>query len=370
MQGLRHAGWRSVSVTTALLTITMVGGQSISPAHVHGAVRADEGVHPVAGLTRPGTPITRRATTERRTATVAERAALAADQVPWRTVAFRIQDLTPATRYEFRDRHLTATWPPSRIHDRYGVPMRIIGGYRRYHPVGLSMLGLKYLSRYRAAGNRLFLDRAQRVAAGLVRIGVSARGGIWFPYRFTWTMHGRADLVNRPPWYSGMAQGLALSFFVRLYEVTGDDAYRVLADRTWASVRNLGRKSDPWVSRIDSGRYLWIEEYPQELDRTFNGHVFALIGVYDYYKLTKDRSLYAPARNTGVLALLRGGLTTIKAYASTFRDPGTISGYCLAHDYPSPKYHRIHIWQLRHLERMTGDRWFGRMADLYQADYR
>ena len=32
---------------------------------------------------------------------------------------------------------------------RYGVPMRIIDGYRRYHPVGLTRLGLKYLSRYR-----------------------------------------------------------------------------------------------------------------------------------------------------------------------------------------------------------------------------
>jgi hypothetical protein len=288
--------------------------------------------------------------------------------VPWRTTQFTIRTLAPDKRFELRDGSVTTRWPPTSVHDRYGVPMRIINGIRRYHPVGLASLGLKYLARYRITAEPLYLDRAQRIASGLKRIGVDARGAIWFPYRFTFTMHGDPHLVNRPPWYSGMAQGLALALFVRLWELTGSDAYRSLADRTYNSLRNLGRASNPWVSWIDGNRYVWIEEYPQQLDRTFNGFVFALFGVYDYFQMTKDPALYSAARNANVLALLRGGITTIKAYAPTFRNPGAVSDYCLAHHYRNPKYHLVHIRQLRKLGVITGDPWFGRMADLFAAD--
>jgi hypothetical protein len=367
MQALPKPSLRGSGRAAAVTTIVILIGLSPSPLSTASAAA---GAPSFGGDARAGTSGAEigpsRSRTERRPATAA---ASALHPIPWRASRFAIRDLDADTRFEFRDRRVTTAWPPSRIHDRYGVPMRVINGHRRYHPVGLAMLGLKYLSGHRRTGKPLFLDRARRIAAALERIGMSARGAIWFPYRFTWTMHGNAHLVNRPPWYSGMSQGLALSFFVRLYESTGETRFRVLADRTYASLRNLGRRSEPWVSRIDRSRYLWIEEYPQELDRTFNGYVFALFGVYDYYQLTRDRSLYAAARNEGVLAMLRGGLTTIKSYGSTFRNPGTVSGYCLAHDYRNPKYHRVHIWQLRQLERMTGDRWFGRMADRFQADF-
>lgn len=290
--------------------------------------------------------------------------------VPWRTVSFTIRSLAPAERFELRDPRLTTAWPLTTVHDRYGVPMRIINGYRRYHPVGLAGLGLKYLSSYRRTQDPLFLDRAERMAAGLERIGVVARGAIWFPYRFTFTMHGNPAIVNRPPWYSGMAQGYALALFARLWEQTGDQRYRTLADETYDSLRNLGRRSNPWVSRVDGGRFLWIEEYPQQLDRTLNGFMFALFGVYDYFVMTMDRGLYSADRHASVGALLRGGITTIRAYAATFRNVDGVSDYCLAHHYRNPKYHPVHIRQFRQLERITGDAWFGRTADLFASDVR
>jgi hypothetical protein len=290
--------------------------------------------------------------------------------VPWRLTKYTIVTLPPDQRFELRDGKVTTAWPPTRLHDRYGVPMRMMNGVRRYHPIGLSRLGIKYLTSYRRRGEPLFLDRAKRIAAGLERIGVRARNAIWFPYRFTWTMHNNAVLVNRPPWYSGYAQGMALALFVRLFEYTGEDRYRVLADLTYNSLRNLGRGDTQWVSWVDRNRYLWIEEYPQRLDQTFNGHVFALFGLYDYHQLTKNRVHYTEARHASVLALLRGGITTIRAFAATFRNPGTVSDYCLAHHYRNPNYHAVHVRLLRHLRRITGDQWFGRMADLYASDVR
>ena len=289
---------------------------------------------------------------------------------PWRSMSFTIRTLSPEARFELRDGKVTTDWPPTKIHDRYGIPMRLIDGSRRYHPLALTRLGLKYLSRYRGTNDPLFLDRAKRIAAGLERIGVRARNAIWFPYRFMYPAGPSPRPVNRPPWYSGYAQGFALSFFVRLWEQTREDEHRVLADLSYNSLRNLGRGPKPWVSWIDRRGYLWVDEYPEQLDQTFNGHVFALFGLHDYLEMTKDRDLYPAARHASVLALLRGGITTIRAYASTFRNPGTVSDYCLAHHARNRHYHPIHVRQLRHLAAMTGDRWFTRMANRFAADAR
>jgi len=167
-----------------------------------------------------------------------------------------------------------------------------------------------------------------------------------------------------------MSQGLALALFVRLYQYTRDASYLGLADLTYNTLRTMGRGTTPWVSWIDARRYVWIDEYPQQLDETFNGFVFAIIGLYDYSQMTKDRSLYASLRDADVLALLRGTITTIRAYTPTFRNPGTVSDYCLAHHYRNPTYHPVHIVQLRYLTSITGDLWFARMADAFAADVR
>jgi D-glucuronyl C5-epimerase-like protein len=295
----------------------------------------------------------------------------AAASVPsWRVSPYAILSISPAVRFEVRQGGLTTAWPPTRIHDSYGVPMRIYDGVKRYHPVQLTRMGLAYLRNYRLTHDARYLDRAKRIAGGLKRMAVVARNALWFPYRFWWTMHGVESYVNRPPWYSGMSQGLALALFVRLYQYTRDASYLRLADLTYDSLRKMGRGTNPWVSWIDGRRYLWIEEYPQQLDQTFNGFVFAIIGLHDYSQMTKDPALYTPARNADVLALLRGGITTIRAYTPTFRNPGTVSDYCLAHHYRNPTYHPVHIWQLRYLTLITGDPWFSRMADAFAADVR
>jgi len=295
-------------------------------------------------------------------------AAGTASSPPWRVTPYAIRPISPAVRFEVRHRGLTTAWPPTAIHDRYGVPMRNYDGVKRYHPVQLTRLGLAYLRNYRLTHDPRYLDRAKRIAGGLQRIGVAARGGLWFPYRFRWTMHGVSRYVNRPPWYSGMAQGLALALFTRLWQYTADATYRSLADVTYNSMRTLGRGSTPWVSWVDRGRYVWIEEYPQVLDQTLNGFVFAIVGLYDYSQITKDASLYRPARNADVLALLRGAITTIRAYAPIFRNAGTVSDYCLAHHFRNARYHHVHISQLRYLTTITGDPWFTRMAEAYAAD--
>jgi hypothetical protein len=250
--------------------------------------------------------------------------------------------------------------PP--YHDAAGVPMQRIGGRLVYKPAGLSQLGILYVNAYRRTGDSRYLDRAVAIAAVFRRIGVRSLGGLYLPYRFDWAPHRNPAEVLRGPWYSAMAQGLALSLFTRLYQVTEEPGHLLTARQLYLSLRHIGRSSAPWVTYIDAGRYLWLEEYPLRYpDHVLNGALFAVIGLYDYYAQTRD--LYA-------LQTLRGALTTLKAHVIRYRNPGGPSDYCLRHGSAQIKYHRIHVWQLRLMTRITGDQYFAYVAGLFERDAR
>src|SRR5215207_10373195 len=55
---------------------------------------------------------------------------LAVAAVPWRLTKYTIVTLPPEQRFELRDGRVTTAWPPTPLHDRNGVPMRIMNGVR------------------------------------------------------------------------------------------------------------------------------------------------------------------------------------------------------------------------------------------------
>ncbi len=287
---------------------------------------------------------------------------------PWNVRSYTIRELTGQSRIYARSSPISKRWPPLGYHDSVGVPMRLINGRLYYHPVGLAGLGLKYMSSYWLTKDPAYLVLAGRMAAGLNKISVARRGSIWFPYRFRFAMHGVSSETLDPPWYSAMAQGQALSLFTRLWNETHDAKYKSLADLTYSSIRAIGRRSFPWVSWIDASRYVWLEEYPADLDHTLNGFIFAIFGLHDYYLATEDATHWTAARHDDALMLLRGSITTIRHYVSAFRIPGHISKYCLRHGRPQINYHNTHIWQLKMLAAISGDPYFSYMARLFARD--
>jgi hypothetical protein len=54
--------------------------------------------------------------------------------------------------------------------------------------------------------------------------------------------------------------------------------------------------------------------------------------------------------------------------AGLYRREGKVSLYGLHSRTNHYKYHQVHIWQLRLLKRMTGDLYFGELADAMAAD--
>ncbi|NJP32587.1 D-glucuronyl C5-epimerase family protein [Micromonospora thermarum] len=74
---------------------------------------------------------------------------------------------------------------------------------------------------------------------------------------------------------------------------------------------------------MDEEGFLWLEEYPVTPgvtgERVLNGHIFALYGVYDYWRLTAD---------SRAVAIFDGAASTLRHHVpASFRAPEWISRY-------------------------------------------
>ena len=236
------------------------------------------------------------------------------------------------------------------------------GGRLVDHPVAQAQYVVNMLRDNRLTGDPQYLAAAVANAERLLERAVTVDGALFFPYPFNWPLFGDGALAA--PWYSGMAQGIALAGFVRLFERTGETRWRTAADATFASFLVPKASGRPWVTTVD-GDLLWFEEYPwSPPNHTFNGHVFALYGIYDYWRLTRDPL---------VEALVRGGLATAQVAGEVLRVPGGVSRYCvgvscLVNDIRNPHYHALHIGQFRELYKLTDQAVFLELADALAAD--
>lgn len=197
---------------------------------------------------------------------------------------------------------------------------------------------------------------------GLVRNGllfVNSKVAWLYPYNFDFALHNQNDWMMKAPWYSALAQGRILSLFCQ--------ASKVMAIETgWIESVYKSLLPESPVVKIDDKGYYWLDEYPHPyiFDMTLNGHITALIGLYDYWMLTGKRQ---------ALELLKAGITTVKHYLPQYRNVGGASYYCLAHkvltNKDNYKYHRMHIEQLMWLGIITDDSLFHGWAGKLHTDY-
>ena len=223
------------------------------------------------------------------------------------------------------------------------------------HPQLLASWGGHALSKYLAAPSApeaaAHLARARSYADFLITQARTIDGAWMFPYDLD-TKHYEGR------WFSGLAQGSALSLFSELAHVTGSARYRRAADLTFRSFflfRPEPYTHDEWISNVDEHGYYWVEEYPRDSpEHVLNGHQFAIVGLHKYYMLTRD-----PAAEY----LVRAGVATMAHYAEALRNPGWLSSkrvldgrgeraafFSLKHS-----YHLIHIDLYRYAFAMSGD---------------
>lgn len=240
--------------------------------------------------------------------------------------------------------------------------MFLVAGRPYDHPVAQAQYGLHLVESYRLSRDVRYLDRAGRQAQRLVERRVVHAGGWFYPYRYLAGLHNGPEKYP-PPWFSMMAQGQALSLFCRLVEVTGLARWRAAADATFASYFTPAVAGQPWGVYVIDGR-LWLEEYPHPRrvsgDRTYNGHIFSALGLWDYWVLTS---------NDTARLLLWGALTTARDMSARVRHPGWRSQYCLRHGADAGLYHDTHMRLHTQLHAITGDLSFASIADGFYRDF-
>ena len=219
----------------------------------------------------------------------------------------------------------------------------------------LSINGMKRIDAYLDAGDAAQLEQALLQADRLRKLARRIGDAWWLPHKCSYPPENQ-----RAPWWNAMTQGLAISFFVRLYQVTGNDLHLEAARHVAGSLFKLDRRERPWVSFVGAGGSLWLEHYPQaKPSHVLNAHLHTVIGLYELWHQTHDR---------GVRHLLLGAITTVRDHIARFRRPGELSLYDLRNRTQHVKYHEIHIWQLRFLSRITGDPYFWQMANTIASD--
>lgn len=230
-----------------------------------------------------------------------------------------------------------------------------------YHPLTVARTGRWYIDSYVQTGNKEYLQWAKTYGNKFLELSYKTDQYIYFPYLFDFALHGRNEETMKSPWYSGMAQGVALTFYSRLYNVTNDKRYLQTCQKIYNTYLKDKITEAPWISQVNNKGYYWIEEYPwTEPTHVLNGHIYGIYGLYEYYLVSKSEE---------VKYLLQSALTTVKDHLLSFRTPGGISKYCLKHKVKSSGYHRVHILQLRYLSKITGDSYFNDMANLFYEDY-
>lgn len=250
------------------------------------------------------------------------------------------------------------TWPDNdKVRfDRAGIPQGNYGGTFYDHPVILCRYALNLHGRY-VRGETHLKDLFLRVVERLLA-RQDARGA--FTYPFAYYLYG---YQFAPGWASAMAQGMGLSVLRRAYDMHRDRRYISAGNRAVRFLHDVpveqgGVKTSLADLHPSLSGYLWLEEFPtQPANYKLNGFIFTLIGLYDWWQ--RD-----PEATEGSVALagqlFAEGIRTLEQTLAYFDLRGftcTDMRYLVApgtRPRVSTGYHRVHIYQLHLLARLTG----------------
>jgi len=243
-------------------------------------------------------------------------------------------------------------------HDVDGIPLLNYGGKigLQYNPIAIAQWGLGNYNLHRRTASLEAGGKFVRAADWLCdRLEPNSHGIHVWNHTFDWPY--RESL--RAPWYSGLAQGQAISLLVRAHHQTDEPKYLKSAALAFSSFLKSTDKGG--ITFTDPAGKIWFEEYvvtpPTHI---LNGFIWAAWGVYDYFLATgSDEAvkLFAAA-----IATLRANLHRYDlGFWSLYEQSGTRLPMIA-----SPFYHRLHITQLRVMHRITQEQFFCDYADRWE----
>lgn len=164
--------------------------------------------------------------------------------------------------------------------DGDGIPMLNYFGDIgvQYNPCAIAQYGLGVHTSLVRSYNKEYERLLLRLSDWFVEN--QSEEGIWY-YHFDWNEMGK-------PWYSGLAQGQAISLLLRSYKYFKKETYFNAAEK--AIVQLLKHESEGGcLSQTESG--IWLEEHPNESKarHILNGFIWSTWAVLDYYLVTKEQ---------------------------------------------------------------------------------
>ena len=234
-----------------------------------------------------------------------------------------------------------------------GMPWHERDGHRSYSPITIAQCALANLIAANSGDER-------RTAAASTQLdwlvtnqeSSGERAGCWSMLfdnpKYRWL---------KDPWISALASGNAMSALLRGWQMFEDARYRDAATAAYEALHAPRSSCQLFEQRGDE---LWYEEYPADPPlRVLNGHVYALLGVLDYARVSGEElaeERWRRAASTVLRNLERFDLGYWSAYELRWLEPASIH------------YQKnIHIPQLRILAALTGSDEFTVVADRWQA---
>ncbi|MCA6361571.1 MAG: hypothetical protein IM638_00905 [Bacteroidetes bacterium] len=239
------------------------------------------------------------------------------------------------------------------MHNRAIDSTGILTQNKQYHALSIAIWGIMNYHEYQATANkdaraqvinqyRYFCDTA------LVEISKD-RKYMGLPYRFKFH-----DL--NAPWYSGMTQGVALSFLYRYYDLTKDKTALVKMQQV-AQFMLRTQDNKGTIGKTPEG-YLWIEEYPnsKKSPQVLNGFINGLIGLAEYLEVFPGDTAARRVHNAAYQSLLN----TLHKY-----DTPTWTNYNRTNSGVTNEYMRYQLTQMEHLLYYYGDSAFYRQMMIW-----
>lgn len=263
-----------------------------------------------------------------------------------RDLRIRHHPVDPAARRDGRGRY-PLVWSdlPARLDPRGVVLATGPAGERYPNPVSICLFAMAQHSR---AGHPPASLRVRRflTQAGWLRDQQDDQGGWRYPVPV-------ARYRVAPGWYSGMAQGMAVSVLLRAHDLTAERSYLEAADR---AVRLLLRPVDQGgCADYDRCGRPFLEECPADPPgHILNGALFALFGLIEHQH-RRGGTAHLPVQERLAEELDRFELGYWSRYDLRWPGPASVN------------YHALHVSQLVAAARLTGLSGFAATATRWQG---
>lgn len=234
-------------------------------------------------------------------------------------------------------------------------PNGIILNKGEYHPVGIIQYGMLTLDQFQLTGDSSYYQKTVAQAEYLLGndfvhpLASNAMAGI--PYNFEYK-------GLKPPWYSGMAQGLAISYLLRFAQVNNDDRITKRVHQ-FCELMTRPIEQGGCVSRLPEDD-IWIEEYPnsRESPHVLNGFLFGLVGLCEYLQVYPNQRF---------MQIKDELLASLKQVIHVY-DVQHWTKYNRAVVYPNRlNYVQLQMWQMKQLHEITGDDLWLRQLCIWSA---